>query len=102
MLSGPQGELAMMITKIWMDPHGRSCSWWAIPGAINQGESVYAIGAAKPERVQQVSMVGPDRITVPTVVAGNIAAVHRNTFRCCWCYPFKRQGFTVRSNRALL
>ena len=36
---------------------------------------MYAIGAAKPERVQQVAMmVGGDRITVPKVVAGNIAA----------------------------
>ena len=67
----------MMITKIWMDPHaGEVAVGRLYSGAINQGESVYAIGAAKPERVQQVSMmVGPDRITVPTVVAGNIAAI---------------------------
>lgn len=73
----PEGELAMMITKIWMDPHaGEVAVGRLYSGAINQGESVYAIGAAKPERVQQVSMmVGPDRITVPTVVAGNIAAI---------------------------
>ena len=73
----PEGQLAMMITKIWMDPHaGEVAVGRLYSGAINQGESVYAIGAAKPERVQQVSMmVGPDRITVPTVVAGNIAAI---------------------------
>ena len=73
----PEAELAMMITKIWMDPHAGEVAVGRIySGAINQGESVYAIGAAKPERVQQVSMmVGGDRITVPKVVAGNIAAI---------------------------
>jgi len=73
----PNAELAMMITKIWMDPHaGEVAVGRLYSGAINQGESVYAIGAAKPERVQQVSMmVGGDRITVPKVVAGNIAAI---------------------------
>ena len=60
-----------------MDPHaGEVAVGRVYSGAINQGESVYAIGAAKPERVQQVAMmVGGDRITVPKVVAGNIAAV---------------------------
>jgi len=73
----PDAELAMMITKIWMDPHaGEVAVGRLYSGSINQGESVYAIGAAKPERVQQVSMmVGGDRITVPKVVAGNIAAI---------------------------
>jgi elongation factor 2 len=73
----PEAELAMMITKIWMDPHAGEVAVGRIySGAIAQGESVFAIGAAKPERVQQVSMmVGGDRITVPKVVAGNIAAI---------------------------
>tara|TARA_B100000886_G_scaffold82769_1_gene53924 strand:- start:131 stop:2338 length:2208 start_codon:yes stop_codon:yes gene_type:complete len=73
----PEAELAMMITKIWMDPHAGEVAVGRIySGAVSQGESVYAIGAAKPERVQQVSMmVGGDRITVPKVVAGNIAAL---------------------------
>jgi elongation factor 2 len=73
----PEAELAMMITKIWMDPHAGEVAVGRIySGAISQGESVFAIGAAKPERVQQVSMmVGGDRITVPKVVAGNIAAI---------------------------
>ncbi len=73
----PNAELAMMITKIWMDPHaGEVAVGRLYSGSINQGESVYAIGAAKSERVQQVSMmVGGDRIPVPKVVAGNIAAI---------------------------
>jgi len=73
----PEAELTMMITKIWMDPHaGEVAVGRLYSGSINQGESVFAIGAAKPERVQQVSMmVGGDRIPVPKVVAGNIAAI---------------------------
>ena len=77
MACDPEAELAMMITKIWMDPHAGEVAVGRIySGAISQGESVFAIGAAKAERVQQVSMmVGGDRITVPKVVAGNIAAI---------------------------
>ena len=73
----PEAELAMMITKIWMDPHAGEVAVGRIySGSISQGESIWAIGASKAERVQQVSMmVGGDRITVPAVVAGNIAAV---------------------------
>ena len=73
----PKADLAMMITKIWMDPHAGEVAVGRIySGSISQGETIWAIGASKAERVQQVSMmVGGDRITVPSVVAGNIAAV---------------------------
>ena len=44
----PDADLAMMITKIWMDPHaGEVAVGRVYSGSINQGESVYAIGAAK-------------------------------------------------------
>ena len=71
------GPLSLMITKIWMDPHaGEVAVGRVYSGTIKHGESVWAIGAAKSERVQQVSMmVGGDRISVPEVSAGNIAAV---------------------------
>jgi len=73
----PKAELAMMVTKIWMDPHAGEVAVGRIySGTINHGDSVWAIGGAKAERVQQVSMmVGADRIPVPCVVAGNIAAI---------------------------
>ncbi len=73
----PDGPLALMITKIWMDPHaGEVAVGRLYSGTINHGDSVWAIGGAKAERVQQVSMmVGADRIAVPMIVAGNIAAV---------------------------
>tara|TARA_B100000287_G_scaffold46974_2_gene41895 strand:+ start:554 stop:2761 length:2208 start_codon:yes stop_codon:yes gene_type:complete len=71
------GPLSLMITKIWMDPHaGEVAVGRVYSGTVKQGDSVWAIGAAKSERVQQVSMmVGGDRIQVPGVSAGNIAAL---------------------------
>ena len=105
MACDPDAELAMMITKIWMDPHAGEVAVGRIySGAIAQGESVFAIGAAKPERVQQVSMmVGGDRITVPKVVAGNIAAITGIRKCSCWCHTLTRQGFhSLRSHSSLL
>jgi elongation factor 2 len=71
------GPLSLMITKIWMDPHaGEVAVGRVYSGSIKHGETVWAIGGAKAERVQQVSMmVGSDRIQVPEVSAGNIAAI---------------------------
>lgn len=71
------GPLSLMITKIWMDQHaGEVAVGRVYSGSIKHGETVWAIGAAKAERVQQVSMmVGSDRIQVPEVSAGNIAAI---------------------------
>jgi len=71
------GPLSLMITKIWMDPHaGEVAVGRVYSGSIKHGETVWAIGGAKAERVQQVSMmVGGDRIQVPEVTAGNIAAL---------------------------
>lgn len=73
----PEGPLALMITKIWMDPHaGEVAVGRLYSGTINHGESLWAIGGSKAERVQQVSMmVGSDRISIPKIVAGNIAAL---------------------------
>ncbi|HIC50992.1 MAG: elongation factor EF-2 [Candidatus Thalassarchaeum betae] len=73
----PTGPLSLMITKIWMDQHaGEVAVGRLYSGTIHQGDSVWAIGAAKAERVQQVSMmVGSDRISVPEVSSGNIVAL---------------------------
>ena len=66
-----------MITKIWMDPHaGEVAVGRVYSGRIKHGESVWAIGSAKAERVQQVGMmVGGDRISTSEVTSGNIAAI---------------------------
>ena len=72
-----KGPLSLMITKIWMDPHAGEVAVGRIySGTISHGETVWALGGAKPERVQQVSMmVGGDRIQVPEVSSGNIVAL---------------------------
>ena len=71
------GPLSLMITKIWMDPHAGEVAVGRIySGTISHGETVWALGGAKPERVQQVSMmVGSERIQVPEVSSGNIVAL---------------------------
>lgn len=71
------GPLSLMITKIWMDPHAGEVAVGRIySGTISHGETVWALGGAKAERVQQVSMmVGGDRIQVPEVTSGNIVAL---------------------------
>jgi elongation factor 2 len=73
----PNGPLSLMITKIWMDPHAGEVAVGRIySGTVTQGQTVWALGAAKAERVQQVSMmVGSDRIQVPEVSSGNIVAL---------------------------
>ena len=73
----PNGPLSLMITKIWMDTHaGEVAVGRLYSGTITQGQTVWALGAAKAERVQQVSMmVGSDRIQVPEVSSGNIVAL---------------------------
>nr|AIF11337.1 elongation factor EF-2 [uncultured marine group II/III euryarchaeote KM3_51_E06] len=72
-----EGPLAIMITKIWMDPHAGEVAVGRIySGTVSQGEKLWGIGGGKAERVQQVSMmVGGDRIPVPKVSAGNIVAL---------------------------
>ena len=72
-----EGPLSLMITKIWMDPHAGEVAVGRIySGTIKHGDTVWALGGAKSERVQQVSMmVGSDRIQVPEVTSGNIVAL---------------------------
>jgi elongation factor 2 len=68
--------LALMITKIIMDPHaGEVAVGRMYSGKIERGQEVYVAGMPKINRVQQVNlMVGADRIPVEYVSAGNIVA----------------------------
>jgi len=70
------GPLALMITKIIMDPHaGEVAVGRMYSGKIERGQEVYVAGMPKVNRVQQVNlMVGADRIPVDYVSAGNIVA----------------------------
>jgi elongation factor 2 len=70
------GPLALMITKIIMDPHaGEVAVGRVYSGKIERGQEVYVAGMPNVNRVQQVNlMVGADRIPVDYVSAGNIVA----------------------------
>ena len=70
------GPIALMITKIIIDPHaGEVAVGRMYSGKIERGQEVYVAGMPKVNRVQQVNvMVGSDRIPVEYVSAGNIVA----------------------------
>lgn len=70
------GPLALMVTKIILDPHaGEVAVGRMYSGKIERGQELYVIGMPKVNRVQQVNlMVGADRIPVDYVSAGNIVA----------------------------
>ena len=70
------GPLALMITKIIMDPHaGEVAVGRMYSGKIERGQELYVVGMPKVNRVQQVNlMVGADKIPVDYVSAGNIVA----------------------------
>jgi len=70
------GPLAMMVTKIILDPHaGEVAIGRMFSGKIQRGQELYVIGMPNKNRVQQTNvMVGPDRIPIDYVSAGNIVA----------------------------
>jgi elongation factor 2 len=72
------GPLALMITKILLDPHaGEVAVGRMFSGKITRGQEVFVAGMTSKNRVQQVNlMVGADRIPVEFVSAGNIVAVN--------------------------
>ncbi len=69
--------LALMITKIVMDPHaGEVAVGRMYSGKVEQGMQVYVAGMPKMNRIQQVNlMVGADRIRMDEVTAGNVVAL---------------------------
>ncbi|MBZ3935124.1 elongation factor EF-2 [Methanimicrococcus blatticola] len=73
----PKGDLAFMVTDISMDPHaGEVATGRLFSGTLTRGLEVYTSGSAKKSRIQQVSIfMGPERIEVENIPAGNIAAV---------------------------
>ena len=76
-VADPKGDLAFMVTDISMDPHaGEVATGRLFSGTLTRGLEVYTSGSAKKSRIQQVSIfMGPERIEVENIPAGNIAAV---------------------------
>jgi len=74
----PKGPVGMMVTDISFDPHaGEVATGRLFSGSLKRGDSLYVMGSAKKEnRLQQVGIfMGPKRVEVEEIVAGNIAAV---------------------------
>ncbi|OPY39006.1 MAG: Elongation factor 2 [Methanoregula sp. PtaU1.Bin051] len=74
----PKGPVALMVTDISFDPHaGEVATGRLFSGSLKRGDSLYVMGTAKKEnRLQQVGIfMGPKRVEVEEIVAGNIAAV---------------------------
>ena len=74
----PKGPVGMMITKIVMDPHaGEVAVGRLFSGTLKRGQELYISGMGNRKyRIQQLSMmVGPDRIPVDELDAGNIPAI---------------------------
>jgi elongation factor 2 len=71
------GDLAFMVTDISIDPHaGEVATGRLFSGSFTRGMEVFTSGTAKTSRVQQVSIfMGPERLEVEKIPAGNIAAV---------------------------
>ncbi|MDK2893113.1 MAG: elongation factor 2 [Methanohalophilus sp.] len=72
-----KGELAFMVTNISTDPHaGEVATGRLFSGSLSRGMEVYVSGAAGKNRIQQVGIfMGPERLEVERIPAGNIAAV---------------------------
>lgn len=73
----PNGPVAFMVTRIDVDPHaGEIATGRLFSGTLRRGMEVYVSGVAKPVKIQQVGLyIGPDRIEVESVPAGNIPSV---------------------------
>ncbi len=71
------GRLGMIVTKIIMDEHaGEVATGRVFSGSLEPGQDVNIVGAKVERRTQQVSIyMGPQRVNVEEVPAGNIVAV---------------------------
>jgi elongation factor 2 len=71
------GDIAFMVTDITMDPHaGEVATGRLFSGSLSRGTEVYVSGASGQNRIQQVGIfMGPERLEVDKIPAGNIAAV---------------------------
>ncbi|MCD6230056.1 MAG: elongation factor EF-2 [Candidatus Diapherotrites archaeon] len=73
----PNGKMVMMITKVIIDPHaGEIATGRIFSGKIGKGLEVKLITGNVDAKIQQVAVyMGPDRINVEDVPAGNIVAL---------------------------
>ena len=70
-------KVAMVIFGITYDQHsGEIAIGRVFSGTVRKGTTLYISGKSEPQRVQQVGLyMGPDRVAVDEIPAGNIAAL---------------------------
>jgi elongation factor 2 len=73
----PKGPVAMMINDVSVDPHaGDVATGRVYSGTVKKGVQVHLIASQKTIVIQQVAiMMGPERVTVEEIPAGNIASI---------------------------
>ncbi len=73
----PDGDVAMMVNKIIVDPHaGEVAVGRLFSGTVKKGQQLWVAGMPNAQRVQTVALaVGADRVPVESCCAGNIVAV---------------------------
>ena len=73
----PNGPVALMITRIKVDPHaGEIATGRLFSGTLRRGLELYVSGVAATNRIMQTGIfMGPRRVEVEAIPAGNIAAV---------------------------
>jgi len=71
------GDVALMVTDISMDPHaGEVATGRLFSGTLKRGMELNVSGSVNTNRLQQVGVfMGPERLEVENIPAGNIAAV---------------------------
>ncbi|RZN60971.1 elongation factor EF-2 [Methanonatronarchaeum sp. AMET6-2] len=75
--ANPKGETAFMVTDISVDEHaGEVATGRLFSGSLEEGMNVEINGVPGDNRIQQVGIfMGPERVNVEKVPAGNIVAV---------------------------
>jgi len=75
--ANPEGKICMVITDIIVDEQAGVISTGRVfSGTLEKGKAVKLVNAGQEARIQQVNVyMGPDRVMVDKVPAGNIAAV---------------------------
>jgi len=75
----PDGQLIFIVTKMKVDPQAGEVAFGRIfSGKLEKGKEVYLNGAKSRARIQQTMLFkggGTNRIVIPEVPAGNVAAV---------------------------
>ncbi len=73
----PNGPVALMVTRLKVDPHaGEVATGRLFSGTLRRGMELHVSGVAGTNRIMQTGIfMGPRRVEVEAIPAGNIAAV---------------------------